>query len=53
VEGYYWRMASKERLRSGRALRSNVEVVDWRREGPNPMITLNAVRVLKAAGRAD
>jgi hypothetical protein len=30
---------------------SNVEVVDWRRRGPNEMITLNALRVLAAAGR--
>jgi hypothetical protein len=28
---------------------SNVEVVDWGRTGPNEMITLNALRVLKAA----
>ena len=27
------------------------EVVDWGRSGPNEMITLNALRVLKAAGR--
>ncbi|WP_327633649.1 hypothetical protein OHB24_27060 [Kribbella sp. NBC_00482] len=27
------------------------EVVDWGRGGPNEMITLNALRVLKAAGR--
>jgi len=26
---------------------SNVEVVDWGRTGPNEMITLNALRVLK------
>jgi hypothetical protein len=25
--------------------------VDWGRRGPNTMITLNALRVLKAAGR--
>jgi hypothetical protein len=30
---------------------SNVEVVDWGRRGPNEMITLNALRVLVAAGR--
>jgi hypothetical protein len=29
---------------------SNVEVVDWGRRGPNRMITLNALRVLRAAG---
>jgi hypothetical protein len=27
------------------------EVVDWGRSGPNEMLTLNALRVLKAAGR--
>jgi hypothetical protein len=27
------------------------EVTDWGRSGPNEMITLNALRVLKAAGR--
>ena len=27
------------------------EVVDWGRSGPNQMITLNALRALKAAGR--
>ncbi|TCN42723.1 hypothetical protein EV644_102642 [Kribbella orskensis] len=27
------------------------EVVDWGRSGPNEMVTLNALRVLKAAGR--
>jgi hypothetical protein len=26
-------------------------VVDWGRRGPNETITLNALRVLKAAGR--
>jgi hypothetical protein len=30
---------------------SNVEVVDWGRNGPNEMLTLNALRVLKSAGR--
>jgi hypothetical protein len=28
-----------------------VEVVDWGRSGPNELLTLNALRVLKAAGR--
>jgi hypothetical protein len=27
------------------------EIVDWGRDGPNEMITLNALRVLRAAGR--
>jgi hypothetical protein len=26
-------------------------VVDWGRDGPSEMLTLNALRVLKAAGR--
>ena len=30
---------------------SQVEVVDWGRRGPNEMVTLSALRVLKAAGR--
>lgn len=40
---YYWYLPGTKR--------SNVEVIDWGRGGPNPMITLNALRVLKAAGR--
>jgi len=43
VEGCYW-------ARRGRRA-SNVEVVDWGQKGPNEMITLNALRVLKTAGR--
>ncbi len=27
------------------------EAVDWGRDGPNEMLTLNALRVLRAAGR--
>ncbi len=42
---YYWYPPGRKT--------SNVEVVDWGRGGPNRMITLNALRVLKAAGRAD
>jgi hypothetical protein len=30
---------------------SNVEVVDWGRSGPNEMVTLNALRVLRAAAK--
>jgi hypothetical protein len=30
---------------------SNVEVVDWGRKGPNELVTLDAARVLRAAGR--
>ncbi len=43
AEGFYWVVRGKHT--------SNVEVVDWGRRGPNEMITLNALRVLKAAGR--
>ena len=42
-EGYYWHPPGRRA--------SNVEVVNWGRRGPNEMITLNALRVLKAAGR--
>jgi hypothetical protein len=40
---YYWLPLGKQGL--------HAEVVDWGRGGPNAMITLNALRVLKAAGR--
>ncbi len=43
AEGFYWAPPGRRS--------SQVEVVDWGRQGPNPMITLNALRVLKAAGR--
>jgi len=39
----YWRRPGSEG--------SNVEVVDWGRRGPNEMVTLNALRVLRSAGR--
>jgi len=32
-------------------MQSNVEIVDWGRQGPNEMITLNALRMLKAAAK--
>ncbi len=41
AEGFYWKPRGA----------SNVEVVDWGRRGANEMITLNVMRVLKAAGR--
>jgi hypothetical protein len=41
--GYWWRPPGSEG--------SNVEIVDWGRGAPNEMITLNALRVLRAAGR--
>lgn len=43
VEGFYWLLPGRRG--------SNVEVVDWGRRGPNEMITLNALRVLKSANR--
>ncbi len=43
AEGFFWYPPGKKR--------SNVEVIDWSRKGPNDMITLNALRVLKAANR--
>ena len=46
-EAYYWAM----RRKPTRVKVSNVDVVDWGRNGPNEFITLNALRVLKAAGR--
>ena len=42
-EGYYWWPPGTKK--------SNVEVVNWGRGAPNEMITLNALRVLKLAGR--
>ncbi len=43
AEGCYWRPP-------GRAS-SCVEAVDWGRRGPSKMVTLNALRVLRVAGR--
>lgn len=42
-QGYYWHLPGKRS--------ANVEVVHWGRGGPNVMLTLNALRVLKSAGR--
>jgi len=47
-EGYYW---SLRRKTWPKLAVSNVEIVDWGRNEPNEFITLNALRVLKAAGR--
>jgi hypothetical protein len=46
AEGFYWHPFKKGKSGSS-------DVVDWGREGPNQMITLNALRVLKAAKRLD
>lgn len=42
--GYWWRPPGSV---------GSPEVVDWGRSGPNEMITLNALRVLRAAGRSS
>jgi hypothetical protein len=42
-EGRFWR--------PGPVRAANTEVVDWGSQGPNEMITLNALRVLVASGR--
>jgi hypothetical protein len=42
ASGYWWEPPGGART---------AEVVDWGRSGPNEMITLNALRVLRAAGR--
>lgn len=47
-ERFYW---SLRRTVNPQLDVSNVEIVDWGRQGPNEMITLNALRVLEAAGR--
>jgi hypothetical protein len=46
-EAYYWALQRKPtKVRT-----SGLDVADWGRKGPNEFITLNALRVLKAAGR--
>ncbi len=55
AEAYYWKpmgITSSLRGKSSRSVGSNVDVVDWGRRGANEMITLNAMRALKAARRA-
>jgi hypothetical protein len=48
ADDYYWSMRPTSRSKS-KVLVSNVEVVNWGRKVPNKMITLNALRTLKAA----
>jgi hypothetical protein len=50
ADDYYWNMRRKS-VSKTKLLVSNVEVVDWGRKGPNKMITLNALRVLRTARR--
>lgn len=49
--GYYWYPGGRVRIMGKKRILSNVEVVNWGRNGPNRMITLIALRVLKSAGR--
>jgi hypothetical protein len=49
--GYYWYPKGAVRVMGKKRIVSNLEVVDWGRNGPNEMITLNALRVLKASRR--
>ena len=46
-----WRADGRSYWRRPGSNGPNVEVVDWGRSGPNEFITLNALRVLRAAGR--
>lgn len=46
AEGFYWHPLGPRRSGSS-------DVVDWGRNGPNELITLNALRVLKAANRIN
>jgi hypothetical protein len=46
-----WRAGGHAYWRPPGSAGSNAEVLDWGRRGPNEMITLNALRVLRAAGR--
>jgi hypothetical protein len=46
-----WRADGRAYWRAPGSRGSNVEVVDWRRGGASEMVTLNALRVLRASGR--
>lgn len=50
-EGYYWYPRKRIKTTGKQHARPSVEVVDWGRDGPNEMITLNALRVLRGLGR--
>ncbi|HZD12806.1 MAG TPA: hypothetical protein VE177_04725, partial [Candidatus Binatus sp.] len=55
---YYWRRPDTS-ARDGAKSKDpwaeppSTDVVDWGRGGPNEMLTLNSLRVLKAAGRFE
>ena len=48
-QAYFWQPMTATKFTGSDGPRQ--EVVDWGRGGPNEMITLNALRVLRAAGR--
>ena len=48
AEAFYWSLKTTAKPKPEV---SNVEIVDWGRKGPSPMITLNALRVLSASKR--
>jgi hypothetical protein len=50
AEAFYWSLR-RTRPEKAKVSVSNVEIVDWGRKGPNKLITLNALRVLKGSGR--
>jgi hypothetical protein len=50
VDECYWNVR-RIPLTKSKVLVSNVEVANWGRKGPNNMITLSALRMLKAADR--
>jgi hypothetical protein len=52
-ENGLWRADGRPYWRPPGSEGSNVEVVDWGRRGPNQMVTIKALRVLRAAGRLD
>ena len=49
--GCWWKPLGAGRDGSRGRKAWNAEVVDWGLSGPNEMITLNALRVLRAVGR--
>ena len=51
ADDYYWNVRRKPVTKTKALVSNTVEVVDWGRKGPNRIITLNSLRVLKAAGR--
>lgn len=49
--GYWWKPVGAARDSARGSMAWNAEVVDWGRSGPNEMITLNALRVLRVLRR--